>query len=61
VSGGDITVGEVVIWLVAACSAPIFFCYLGENLNLTMEYDGQYDMMKVLTILKDRILLWNSR
>ena len=35
-SGGDITVGEVVIWLVATCSAAVFLCYVGDDLHLTM-------------------------
>ena len=35
--GGNITVGEVVIWLVATCSVPVLLCYVGDDLNLTME------------------------
>ena len=34
--GGDITVGEVVIWLVATYSAAIFLAYLGDDLTISL-------------------------
>ena len=35
-SGGNITVEEVAIWLVATCSAAMFLCYLGDDLHISM-------------------------